>query len=962
LPEPFHYLLEVVQITLPIVLNSSYEMAQTQLNAGADPVELTKALTSNFFSQLQRYMLDKIVETSIARITDALNAQIEEFVSGILFPNNRGEIILIIDRIVSRLKNEGITTDNFDDFLNDSIALLDALGVIEDEQKTAITVAWIAFNTAQVIRNGIQTASASGTLGSFVTGQKLLQGVFIELENPPQLVKDELSRLLGRDITTIDTVAAIDYLLASNIAEELIDRVPHLETVLNSIQVIMGGMTLGEILEAAFNTNFEESIPHNELYQRLKFLLKDFIDNLIQDRLIGELNKLAGKNDDVLRYVEEVVSPACKTLSFFVFSKLDAFIENGGSLDESFKNALSSIVMKIVSSNVLVVSDIIIKHTLEHTHLSLKQLAHDIGESPDNAMAIASYELFQPLVPKSFRDAITETENIRVACQELAKNLCLAAADITGPLVYTTDRITQISENCKTLFNALGPNPENPITDDVEAFFQVLSDCFYVPNLGAAKGMALLQIDIVKASLEILIPKVSSALALFGLKLTENTVAIIETEILAIFKDLDTLLKNLNKGLQKVKEEIEKAGEAYEAAIIKTTDSLNLISEVLKKDSTKDFFLNALKNIGKVRLDGDSVLTDNYLNACNFLAQALSLSLDVIAEFIKVNAQLFRKGADAKILVDNLLSFMPSTLPAELVLEDIKNAFIQLMDFLKPLIAAAIENKEAEIATERINADKKAEEEIRLQAKAKQEKRKKLPEYKNIEIEIISPVSFVNKKTQKALDWTYGKELPIIIKIKGADISMVTTSPKGVFVAINGHEHQIEFSKMRVDNTFLIYDTVFSTEFHPLTKGLNVIECTVVTPEKVYKKTVECLMNPDLASVCDVVFDMAQSMLDTGGDDHEYRDNECVAFTNLGNMPADMSEWIVSDRVNHHFIFPKDVLLLPHETLRVFTGNGVNTSNALYQLRKRAIWNNTEDIVLLINKNRVLVLNQKYKL
>ena len=90
------------------------------------------------------------------------------------------------------------------------------------------------------------------------------------------------------------------------------------------------------------------------------------------------------------------------------------------------------------------------------------------------------------------------------------------------------------------------------------------------------------------------------------------------------------------------------------------------------------------------------------------------------------------------------------------------------------------------------------------------------------------------------------------------------------------------------------------------------------------------------------------------------RVKEFVEIENNSDKTVDISNWKLLDaekfkhpnpKYRHIFVFPKGTIVKPGKVLRVFTYSGTNTSSDIYQNRKAPIWNNKDDIAILLDNN-----------
>lgn len=102
---------------------------------------------------------------------------------------------------------------------------------------------------------------------------------------------------------------------------------------------------------------------------------------------------------------------------------------------------------------------------------------------------------------------------------------------------------------------------------------------------------------------------------------------------------------------------------------------------------------------------------------------------------------------------------------------------------------------------------------------------------------------------------------------------------------------------------------------------------------------------------------VSQSQIDAPGKEKDHLTEEWIEFKNIGTGDADMSGWdLTDDNEKWHYIFPKGFKLNAGKIVKVRTGEGQNTSTDLFWNFKRAIWNNTGDVVKLLDEDKNPVL------
>jgi micrococcal nuclease len=95
------------------------------------------------------------------------------------------------------------------------------------------------------------------------------------------------------------------------------------------------------------------------------------------------------------------------------------------------------------------------------------------------------------------------------------------------------------------------------------------------------------------------------------------------------------------------------------------------------------------------------------------------------------------------------------------------------------------------------------------------------------------------------------------------------------------------------------------------------------------------------------------------GNDNENLNDEYVIFKNVCDFSIDMNNWEIKDEATNIYRF-SEFSLLPHATVTLYSGSGIDSVTELYWNSRRAIWNNVGDTLYLRNSNGNLVLSQSY--
>ncbi len=83
-------------------------------------------------------------------------------------------------------------------------------------------------------------------------------------------------------------------------------------------------------------------------------------------------------------------------------------------------------------------------------------------------------------------------------------------------------------------------------------------------------------------------------------------------------------------------------------------------------------------------------------------------------------------------------------------------------------------------------------------------------------------------------------------------------------------------------------------------------------------------------------------------------ENEFIEISNFGNEPVDITEWKLSDKVDHEFTFPR-FFLHPRQSVIVWTKIGKDSEKDLFWNKGVPVWNNMQDCAYLKTNEGVLI-------
>jgi micrococcal nuclease len=101
---------------------------------------------------------------------------------------------------------------------------------------------------------------------------------------------------------------------------------------------------------------------------------------------------------------------------------------------------------------------------------------------------------------------------------------------------------------------------------------------------------------------------------------------------------------------------------------------------------------------------------------------------------------------------------------------------------------------------------------------------------------------------------------------------------------------------------------------------------------------------------------------DAAGNDNFNLNGEWVEIANSDDVPVELTGWVLKDEsATHRYSFPGGFALTPGSSVRVFTGCGDDSRQALYWcVSGSAVWNNSGDTAFLLDPGGNIVYSLSY--
>ena len=1005
LPPDFRPAAAVLEFTLPLALNAAYELGQAAVfDALGSPDKLTGKFNGAFVAQLQKFALDRLTETGLNLIKGYLQSAINGIFDRDIPLQQLEDMHDQALALAERFKKGEFTLADLNQALTGLMDLLTTLYPNEVEDwRRPISMAWVALAAAEAVRAGVQSLSASASIDVVgVNGGSVGGGAFT-LPDPPALVRDELAAFFNVMPPSLELRHAVDYLDGVGVEPLIRAALPELALFLDSLSA-QTGITPGDILSTALKGTLTQDISQTDLYQKLRDFVKGHIDGVISQELLPELRAEAHRANNTLlvKWLDEVAGPSMLLLSGFAFERLDAAVAGTLTGDLSpftstFRTAFSSMVGRIVTLNVVIISDITLNFAIQGLHDGFRLLENVVRSDPTNAIAAAAPLFFRQIVPAG--QLLPPSYN--QAALELTGDLLHAAADGFGPAVWTRQRKGELLNLWKQALQSIDGQLDFSDGQAVANFFAAVAECSFIPNEQCVEDLLRLEVQIVAASLEASLPQVNDALTVFALKVTLSAVEELEALARAFLEDLRAALNQLWDELQAAIRLFNQRVAEFQAAAREAADTLRAAKSVLKKPARRAEILDRLLLVGITRAQENVRNTPGFdLQPANLQADELSAAagaftlafnlarpvfdacLAVLAPLADELADLLDAAADLPDLIarmvaaagvlitqaaNDALGVFGLSLPKELSIDDIIDAVEWMLDNLsvvKDALRAAItaaEQKKLSDQRKQLAQQRKAQAEQAYQAGTANSRDLSVS---SLNVNIISPLPFLRSANHRTEDWSYGREVPVVIEVRGATQAFLDPShPDRIFLALNGAPVPLERAKWRYDSAAsgLVFETVYGPTSAGLKPGMNILECSVVTGQgKVYRQSVAFVTNPELAAPAALLVDSLLSVFNAPGNDHRSLRQEKIVLQNNGTVPLALTGWRMFDLKDHLFLFPA-FQLGAGRSVSIHTGSGQNSRSHLYMDRGAAVWNNTGDTLHLVDERGILASFYTYR-
>jgi hypothetical protein len=1005
LPVDYHGVIDLLDLLLPVVLISAFELGQMSAvemlrwaEAGA---QAEQPFGKAFRLQMQRFIADKCAQAGqlmLSYMVDGITARLQDELS--LADSQRTELDTSMSDLIAQLQIGPLDLSSFGLVMSKTVDIVSIL--VPDEIRSwrrPLTIMWCGLVIGKTIRDTANYTGVSGEISIIGLGAFPANLHVESIPEPPELVREELEWVLETVPVSVRPADAVGYLLAVGVTAILRDLLPDAANILDTLAEKLSTtttLTPRDIIDAALRGLVGDDLADSQFYIKLRDFAKTSIETRIVDDLLPALRRELNDDDNAALYIDEVIRPSLLLMSGFVFRSLDRVVSAVTRPDaadpfyDTFGHGLSVLVYRIFARNLVVVSDILVHHVVSGLHNGFTQLKATIQGNPQHEMVESGAQLAGMVFP-SLANRPADT---REAFHELLVELLDAAAAAFGPGVWSDGRRSQMRQLILRLLESVDTGLDHSDGDAVDDFIQQLSECFFIGDQDSLMQLLRLMAEVTGKELEILFNRVIPALEIFWLRLTVPIVADMERAAHALIDEIARLAALAWDAYQAALAEFNRLVEEVQEAAREAADALNRAADALSDEEVRQWMMTMIRNLGLDRAEetarnvpGFDLLSPQGQEAAIVTAQSAFLgffvtikpllegALAVVGELADDIAGMVRRAASLPDLVESVVSELQSRLKdavqalgidfqGHLSIDDIKNAahdvvnnFGTLRQVLEDALTAIIAKGEAQQARDEAEIEKQNTYQ-RWQSENDRHQHQ-LPG--PLSIRILSPHGL---KCKPADNWIYPREIPVYLRIKGAPQGFVqSNSPRRILLAVNGTAVTINPANWEFDtgSDELVLRYTLTAANSALKDGLNVLECSVVDGIKQrIREKISFVADTGIEAKpgrLEIAGDLSQ--FDAPGNDHVNTSEEYVTLRNAGDRGLDLGGWKIKDRAYHTFAFP-EFRLEAGQVIRIRTGVGSNTDTDLYWGRNQAVWNNRGDAIYVLDHHNTLQAEHVY--
>ncbi len=975
LPEK-QLLAECFDFSFPLIVLLSYDLGNKSVERGEflSKEEVANIVFTNFNANLQRYAIDKIVESAVRQLTKEFSKIYYKIFGIQLSDAEKSDLNDSIDNLVATLKKGDLRLADLDVVITESLNIVDVLDAgAFDDFKEPLTLFWVSSIIALEIKQLLSTASAAIGVGSTFLGEASTTLQVSRLPAAPEFVKEEVGSVLERTVHEIGVSEAVDYLVERGIDSAAGEIFPEIEPFKERFENAFS-LTFGDIFgDALMGLQGEGTLSSYKTYQAIKELVKtEFLDGLIMEQLLPELIA-SNDNDHLKTYSNEVLQPSIFIVSDFIFTKLDNFLLqdlSGVSNLPQFVNSISSgcgvVVYNVLARNIAFFDQVINDFILDSTFTGFDNLGARLSNVND-PFFLQCKDLLGQTFPH-----IQNLDDKVEATRQLFLDLSYGFKEITGPTVFTADRRNNLRVLKRDILLSMTGSIDYSQSPD--PFIDKLLDCGFIPSLELVEAYAKELYTINIEAFAIFIEKIIPALGDFFLavslpELKQLRVTLID-HINRLYSAAEDALAAYNELSDQIDEEILGALEDIDELV--TAFNNDLMGHLNEWGNTIKAEIHYQQIQAIIAADPPGAVRDGKLLAFeNTVWQAESLIIDTAisagSTALEVSLGQIVSGIDSATDIAQEVIHLKQDVEDAITTGLLGLVLMPLHDLALILVNSLLPDGLLEDIEEYLNV-RQDQKELEREKLDKEIELALLEEDKNRAQGVYTRNNFNPLVDLEMLDPTpgfqfiYPKEVLLQMQLVHGNYDMISDpSSNRIQMQLNSVPIALSVSDWTQGGDNMYYEKAIADT----NEGLNILEVSLIKGE-----SDSDLIRHSIPFIVDVSATYKQANFiitidhDPKGRDVDF---ECVNIVYTGEEELELHNCLMQDKKAHKYALPS-LTLKRNDRLKVFTGGNPaedkfdkrRKNKVLHMGRRKAVWNNEGDTMYLSDASNVLICRYSY--
>jgi hypothetical protein len=589
LPASAHPLVEYVELLMPVVSGAAWDLGQvTALEALAPPDVFADRLVRVVASQLQRWVLDRVVDVGLSAAAEFIRqvpvyaalAGLSEAQRTALADRLGGIAADLPDQPIS-LSRLGETADSILSALTDSFGeqMRQALG-------RPLALAWTAAAAVIAVRDPVAAGNVTGSAIS-TEPEDFFRDELLAVPALPTFVRSEWAAVLGGTVGPDANFAdCVNFMIAASIGDQLAAE-PNLRPLLTDVAERFD-VTIGELVEAVLTIGLGGSLGTTEIYRRVRGLIADGIDDVIVGDLLPQLLTVMPPNNPSRRWIRDALEPSVLAMRHFVLGRVDALVigDVSGSTSlfvNQLRTLLGVLAGKLLLRNLQVLTTVLTDYVLGLMPVELRRLATQIRADGAASMLGPWVDVVSTLIPLP---ELIDRDTLEDASRSLLAGLLDTGAEAIE--VYTPERRQAISSLQQRALRVDDLGVDYSSSDSVDEFVDNILDCSFVPDPAAVPELVDLMLTILSEQLNIVVTRSGPLLTTFCQAVATPWLKGIQDEFRQTLSDWEESIHDLGRKIEDLDNGIQQALSDAENALQDFHDNLTDAEAELRSQETRD--------------------------------------------------------------------------------------------------------------------------------------------------------------------------------------------------------------------------------------------------------------------------------------------------------------------------------------------------------------------------------------